>query len=103
MVVGENGGVALGVVAHVDEGLRRVGGQLDVIEERRRTRPLLVNRHVRAGAAVGVADRVGTALGDPREQRLGCQRAVDRGLGVETVSGYSAHQRIRSPRSDMTT
>ena len=103
VVVGENGGVALGVVTHVHQGLGRVGGQLDRVEQCRRAGALLVNRHVRASAAVGVADRVCAALGDPREQRLGCQGAIDGGGSVEAVSGYSAHQRIRSPRSDMTT
>ena len=102
VVVGENGGVALGVVAHVHQGLRRVGGELDRVEERGRAGALLVNRHARARTAVGVADRVCTALCDPREQRLGRKGAIDGGGSLEAVSGYSAHQRIRSPRSDMT-
>ena len=103
MVVGEDGGVALGVVTHVHQGLGRVGGQLDRVEQCRGAGALLVNRHVRADATVGVTDRVCTALCDPREQRLGCKGAVDGGGSVKAVSGYSAHQRIRSPRSDMTT
>ena len=102
VIVGENGGVALGVVTDVHQGVRRIGGQLDRVEECRRAGALLVDRHVRACAAVGVADRVCTALCDPREQRLGCKGAIDGGGSVEAVSGYSAHQRIRSPRSDMT-
>ena len=35
MIIGEDGGVALGVVAHVHEHVRRVSGQLDRVEERR--------------------------------------------------------------------
>jgi hypothetical protein len=103
MIVGENGKVALGVVTHVHEGLRRVCRQLDRVEECRRAGALLVNRHARPDAAVGVTDRVCTALCDPREQRLGCKGAIDGGGSIKAVSGYSAHQRIRSPRSDMTT
>ena len=102
VVVREDRGVALRVVAHVDERVRRVARQLDGLEQGRRPGALLVDRDVRAGTAVRVADRIGAALGDPREERLGGERAIDAGVGVEAVSGDPAHQRIRSPRSDMT-
>ena len=101
MVVGEDRGVALRVVANVNERVRRVTRERDRVEQRRRARALLVNRRFGAGATVGVADRIGAALRDPGEKRLGRERSVDRGLGVEAISGNAAHQRIRSPRSDI--
>ena len=42
-------------------------------------------------AAVGVPDRVGAALGDAGEQRLGRKRPLDARSGREAVSGDSAH------------
>ncbi len=47
---------------------------------------------------MGVADRVGAALGDPCQERLGGEGAIDAGVDVEAISGYAAHQKIRSLR-----
>ena len=40
---------------------------------------------------MGVADGVGAALGDPGEEGLSCEPALDRGPRAEAVSGYAAH------------
>ena len=101
MVVGEQGGVALRELAHVDERLGGVVWQLDAVEERRCPRPLLVDMHAAVSSAVRVSDGIGTTLGDPGEQGLRGQRPINRRGGVDAEAGNSTHQRVRSPRSDM--
>ena len=92
VVVGGDRRVALRVVADVDEEL---GGRLrhgDPLEELARGRALL--RHDRIGvvrAAVGVADGVGAALGDPGQQRLRRERPVDGAARGKAVSRDAAH------------
>ena len=101
MVVGDDRGVALRVVANVNEGLGGAGRQLESVEEGGRTGSLLVDRDLLPRTSVGVADGVGTALGDAGQQRLRGKRPIDTGIGVQTVSRDTAHQEIRSPRSDI--
>jgi hypothetical protein len=43
---------------------------------------------------MGVADGIGASFGDPGEEGLGSQGAIDAGTGVEAISRDSAHQRI---------
>ena len=87
--------VALRVVAHVDEHLRGALRDDDLVEERARSRALLVDVDAFGVAAVGVADRIGAALGDPGEERLGSERPVGRAGGGEAISSYSAHTILR--------
>ena len=93
--------MALCVVPNVNERVGCLTGEFDVLEQSCCARPLFVNRNARARSAMGVADGVGAALGNPRQERLGSQGAVDAGVGVEAVSRDSAHQWIRSPWLDM--
>jgi hypothetical protein len=93
VVVRLDRGVALGVVANVDEHLGGVVGDADAIEERTGTGALLANRDAPA-RAVGIADGVGATLGDSRQQSLGGERAVEVAVRVEVVSGDSAHIRV---------
>jgi hypothetical protein len=91
VVVGLDRRMALRVVAHVDERLGRVEGNPDAVEQLARARALLVDAGS-APAAVRIADGVRAALGDPREQGLGCERPVDaRGL-AQAIAGDAAHQ-----------
>ena len=77
MVVGLDPGVALRVVAHVDQGLARAGREDDLLEQSAGAGALLVDRRLARAAPVGVPDGVGAALGDPGEQGLGRERPVD--------------------------
>ena len=90
MVVGLNHGVALGVVAHVDEHLARVLRDLDAVEELARAGALLVDMDV-AAVAIRIADCVGAALGDTRQESLSGERPVDVALGTQAVSGDPPH------------
>ena len=90
VVVGLDHGVALGVVAHVDEHLARVLRDLDAVEELARAGALLVDLNV-AAVAIRIADRVGAALGDTCQQSLSGERPIDVALGTQAVSGDSAH------------
>ena len=95
MVVGRDRGMALRVVADVEEDLRRVGRNRDPLEHLARAGALLVDgRRPLGRAPKRVTDRVGAALGDPREQRPRGQRAVDAAVGGETVTRDSAHNLI---------
>ena len=55
----------------------RAGRKLDLVEQRRRTGALLVDRHGWGITTVGIADSVCTALGDTGQQRLRCERPID--------------------------
>ena len=93
VVVGRDRRMALRVVAHVDEQLGRVRGDLNAIEEVARRRPLLCHDRIGVtGAAVRVPDRVRATLGDPGEQRLRRQRPVDAAARGEAVTSYSTHK-----------
>ena len=70
--------VALGVVADVDQGVAGVLGQCDLLEQGAGAAALLVDDDAAAARPVRVTDRVGTALGNAREQGLGGTRPVDR-------------------------
>jgi hypothetical protein len=86
--------VALRVVADVDEELRGAGRDVDPVEQHRGRRALLHDGRVAGrGRAVGVADGVGSALGDAREERLRCQGARGARTRDEAVAGDSAHLR----------
>ena len=63
----------------------------DVLEQRARAGALLLDLDGAAVRAVGVPDRVGAALGDSGEERLGRERPVDRARCAQAVSGDSAH------------
>ena len=92
VVVGRDRRMALRVVADVDEQLGGALGHVDAVEEEARGRALL--RHDRVGvveAPVGVPDGVGSALGDPGQQRLRGERPIDVAAGREAVAGDSAH------------
>ena len=91
VVVGGERRMALGVVADVEEGLGRLLGHLDRLEQLARARSLLVRDDRGVARAVGVADRVRAALGDRCEQGLGRERPVDATRGTNAVSGYTAH------------
>ena len=90
MVVGLDHGMALGVVAHVDEHLARVLRDLDAVEELARAGALLVDVNV-AAVAIRIADCVGAALGDAGQESLSGERPIDVALGTQAVSGDSAH------------
>ena len=78
MVVGGDRRRALREVADVQEDLRCEGRHRELLDQRAGARLLLVHHEARAAAvAVGVADRVLATLGDPREQRLRGERAID--------------------------
>ena len=92
MVVGRDRGMALRVVADVDEQLGRRLRHGDPLEQLARRRPLL--RDDRIGvlrAPVGVADGVGASLGDPCEQGLSRERPVNGAARGKAVAGYAAH------------
>ena len=76
MVVGDDRRVALRVVAHVDERLRRVAGGRRPSSSSAVAPVCCLCTSSAARAAVRVADGVGAALGDPGEQRLGGERPV---------------------------
>ena len=95
VVVGRDGRMALRVVAHVDEQLRRMRGNVDALEQVARRRSLLRHGGIGvAGAAIRVSDRVGASLGDPCEQRLRRQRPVDAAIRGEAVPGYATHTQL---------
>ena len=91
MVVRSDGRMSLGVVADVDEDLRCALRNGDLVEKRARAGALLVHGDALAGSAVRVADGVGAALGDSRQQSLGCKRPLECARGGKAVSGNSAH------------
>jgi len=80
----------------VDQGLRGHGRELERVEQSACATPELRQLDATVAPAMRVPDRVRTALGDSREQRLGGERSLDRRLGAEAVSGYAAH----APLSD---
>ena len=82
VVVGLDRRVALRVVAHVDEHLVRVAGTCDRVEQLARAGALLHDPDARADPAERVPGRVGTAFGDPGEQRLRGERPLDARLGL---------------------
>ena len=84
-------GMALRVVAHVQERLVRLLRDRDAVEERAGSGALLVERQVAGRAAVRIARGVGAALRDAREQGLSRERPVDAARAMEAVSGDSAH------------
>jgi len=90
MVVGPDHGVALGVVAHVNEHLARVLRDLDPVEELARAGALLVDVDAAAAVAIRVPDRVRAALGNTGQQSLRCERPLDVALSTQTESGDSA-------------
>ena len=94
MVVGLDPGMALRVVAHVEERLVRLLRDREAVEERARSGALLVERQVAGRAAVRVARGVRAALGDAREQGLSRERPVDATRAMEAVSGNSTHLAI---------
>ena len=91
MVVRRDGRMALGVVADVDQHLACALRNGDLVEKRACTGALLVHRDTLAGTAVRVADSVGAALGDPRQESLSRERSLERARGGNAVSGDSAH------------
>jgi hypothetical protein len=78
VVVGSQAGVALRVVAHVDEHLARAHRNCQPVDERARPASLLVHHELDVAAAIGVADGVGSALGDCGQERLSRQGLIDR-------------------------
>jgi hypothetical protein len=91
VVVGVDPGVALRVVANVDERLGRLRRQRDLVEQLTGAAALLADGHHPAGAAVGVPDRVRASLGDPRQESLGHQRPVEAASWTEAESGDTTH------------
>ena len=91
VVVRLDGRVALRVVADVDERLRRAAGDLHAVEEPGRAAVLLVDVDVGPAVPPCVPDRVGAALGDPGEERLRRERALDAALAAEAISRNAAH------------
>ena len=91
VVVGEEGGVALRVVADVEERVHRVHGDVHDLEERARAGALLVHDDGLAGPAVGVPGRVGAALGNRGEECPAGQRPVDPARCAQAVSSNAAH------------
>ena len=61
---------------------RAVGGTDELVEERARAAAELRHVDLAADRAVRVADGVGAALGDTREQRLRGQRPIDVDSGL---------------------
>src|SRR5581483_11090458 len=96
VVVGGDARVALRVVPHVEEHLRGVGGDRDVLEDRAGAGAPLVHGGGAARSAAGVADRVGSAFGDRGEQRLAGERTVDAASRAEAVSRDSTHRPLLS-------
>ena len=93
MVVGLDLGVPLREVAHVDERLARVRrGDDELVEESAGAAAELRHVDLAVGDAVRVPDGVGSALGDPREQRLRGQRPLDGRVRTEAESRYAAHE-----------
>ena len=89
--------VALREVAHVHEQLVRVLRHGDALEQLRGRRLLLDDderRSVARRRGIGVPDRVGSALGDRRQQCLRGKRSIEARVGGEAVSGDSAHDLI---------
>ena len=93
-------GMALRVVADVDERLRCVLRDRDLVEERARAAAELRDGDGSVGSAGRIPDGVGAALGDPGEERLRRERPTDRRVGAQAVSGYAAHDAIPLSRSD---
>ena len=85
-------GVALRVVAHVDERLDGVRRNRDLVEQLAGPGALLVHLDRAARPPVGVPDGVGAALGDPGEERLGREGPVDARGAAEAIAGNAAHQ-----------
>jgi hypothetical protein len=77
VVVGIDRRMALREVADVNERLPAVSWDLELVEERTRATAQLRHAHGLAGRTVCVPHGVGTALGDPCEERLSGQRPVD--------------------------
>ena len=89
--------MALGVVAHVDEELSGVVRHADAVEQEACGRPLLRDHGILlVPAAICVPDRVRAAVGDPGQERLRGERAVDAAPRREAISGDSAHSSWRS-------
>ena len=77
VVVGRDAGVALCVVAHVEEHLAGVGRDRDVLEHGAGAATLLVHTIEPLRRAVRIADGVGAALGDRGEQGLSGASPID--------------------------
>src|SRR4051812_13411553 len=71
MVVGGEARMSLREVADMDEEVRRLLGHADALEQRRRSRTLLVDGDPGAGGAVGIAHGVGASFGDPGQEGAG--------------------------------
>ena len=93
VVVGGEAGVALRVVAHVHEQLRRLLGHADPVEQGGRAGALLVQRDRGAGLPERVADGVGATLGDPGEERAGSDSPLDPAVEAR---GYIRRFRTKS-------
>ncbi len=86
-------GMPLREVADVDECLGGLRGDVELVEEGARSTAELRHTRLPGGVpAVRVADGVGAALGDSREERLGGQRPVDARVRTEAESRYAAHE-----------
>ena len=92
VIVGLDGGMALRVVAHMEENLHGRSRNGELRKERARARALLVHRNHVAMRPVGIADGVCAALGDAGEQSLRGQRPVDPGVGLQAISGNTTHK-----------
>jgi hypothetical protein len=82
--------MALGVVAYVDEELRRFLGNPDPLEQRGRTRALLVDGNPALGCPVRESGRVSAALCDSGQERPSGDGPLDGAVGSQAISGYSA-------------
>ena len=104
MVVRGDRRMALREVAHVHEELGRSLRNGDLLEQLRGRRPLLHDHRPACSARlrIGVPDRVASALGDRREQRLRGERPVDPRVGGQAEARNSAHDLMVGLDGDMT-
>ena len=92
MVVRRDRRMALRVVPHMYERLRRGCRNADAFQELARAGLLLVHRDLGvAGIAIRVSDRIRAPLRDSGQERLRTKRPVDARLRAEAVSGDPAH------------
>jgi hypothetical protein len=90
VVVGGEGGVALRVVADMDEELGRARRHPDEVEKLARSGALLVDRDGKAVAPERVSRGVGAATGDCCQERLSRERLIDAAGGTQAISGNTA-------------